>query len=64
MTERKYWLCKLGTVPTIAMVHGADAKRMSIGSWVRIKESEGDKWHRVHLTGYDRDADNYFTADR
>ena len=38
---------KLGTVPHVVLIHGADKRRMSAGKWIRIKESQGDKWHSV-----------------
>lgn len=38
---------KLGTIPKVVLVHGADKKKMKAGKWIRIKESEGDKWHQV-----------------
>lgn len=38
---------KLGTVPRVVLIHGADKRRMSAGKWIRIKESQGDKWHSV-----------------
>ncbi len=37
---------KIGTVPHTVLVHGSD-KPVMPGKWVRIKETEGDKWHRV-----------------
>lgn len=38
---------KLGTMPTVALIHGYDRRRLAVGKWIRIKRSEGDKWHRV-----------------
>jgi hypothetical protein len=52
--------CKLGTVPTLVHLHGSD--RLEVGKRVRIKEREGDRWHRVLVTAVH--LDGYFKADR
>ena len=60
--DRNLTPMKIGTVPHVVLVHGADAKRMNPGVYVRIKESEGDKWHTV-LVREVRDGEQVF-ADR
>lgn len=51
---------KLGTVPALVIVHGSDP--VEVGRWVRIKERDGDRWHRVRVTGVNDDG--HFFADR
>lgn len=41
---------KIGTIPCLVWVHGSDKNKMSPGNWVRIKEMEGDRWHKVLIT--------------
>lgn len=66
MAEKMTWLqkhgkpCKLGTVPAVVQVHKAD--RVEVGRYVRIKECEGDWWHKVLVTQVH--PDGYFKADR
>ena len=38
---------KLGTIPTLVLIHGSDKRRLIPGKWVRIKEREGGNWDRV-----------------
>lgn len=45
--DRNLTPMKLGTVPKAVLIHGFDKRRMAAGKWIRIKESEGDKWHSV-----------------
>jgi hypothetical protein len=45
--DRELTPMKLGTMPKVVLIHGADKRRLAAGQWVRIKESEGDKWHSV-----------------
>jgi hypothetical protein len=53
--DRPLTRMKLGTIPALVLVHGADRKRMAAGVSVRIKEREGDRWKRVTV---DRVADD------
>jgi hypothetical protein len=52
---------KIGTVPCLVVVHGADEKRLAAGQWVRVKECEGDKWHQVYVEHIDGDG-NIFAS--
>lgn len=54
--------CKLGTMPGLVDLHGADAKRLAPGLWVRVRECAGGPWNRVLVTRVD--PDGYFMADR
>ncbi|HUR09641.1 MAG TPA: hypothetical protein VM347_44385 [Nonomuraea sp.] len=51
---------KLGTIPAIVVVHGAD--RVEVGRRVRIKERDGDRWHKVLVTQLG--PGDHFFADR
>lgn len=54
--------CKLGTMPALVWLHGADAKHLAPGRWVRVREMIGGKWSRVLVNRVD--SDGYFQADR
>lgn len=53
--------CKIGTMPMLVLVHGAD-KAMKAGKWIRIKYAEGGRWERVLVTRVD--PDGYFMANK
>ena len=40
---------KLGTIPALVLIHGSDKIRLKVGQWIRIKEHQGDKWHKVFI---------------
>lgn len=52
--------CKLGTMPALVLVHGSDT--IEVGKRIRVKESDGDRWHYVLVTRIN--PDGYFFADR
>lgn len=68
--ERRYfvmskWIektvpCKIGTIPTLARLHGKSV--LKVGNWIKIQEMENGPWNDVLVTRVD--ADGYFMADR
>lgn len=53
--------CKIGTIPALVLIHKSD--KVQIGSYVRVKECEGDKWHRLLITNINEDGYIFFTRN-
>lgn len=54
--------CKLGTVPSLVVVHGSDIAKIEPGRYVRVRERDGVPWERVLVRKVN--PDGYFQADR
>lgn len=52
--------CKLGTVPAVVRLHGADT--VEAGRIVRVQEAPGAKWEAVLV--HDVSTDGHFKAER
>jgi hypothetical protein len=60
--DRDLISCKIGTIPALVLVHGSDKKKLAVGKWIRVKESEGARWTQVYVTEVREDG--YFFASR
>ena len=54
--ERDLVPMKIGTVPHVVLIHGNDKAKVAPRNWVRIKESEGDHWHKVLIDAINPDG--------
>lgn len=54
--------CKLGTQPALVNVHGSDARKISPGNWIRVREWANQPWFQVYV--HEVQPGGYFKADR